>query len=176
MVDLNEYERIVKKYRKPLFKYCYYRLNGNIDLTEETIDDILHVLWRKWHTLDINGNVRAWLYRVADKEILRHLKNYNRYYKHNESLEAAIEDRRIDHLEYRDIYFAGNDISEDEYMEKICDSLSEEYKLIFRCRYIEQKTLMETSTLLEIPYSSLRLRISKLEVMVRKKVEELFNK
>lgn len=41
MVDNSEYMRIVKKYRKPLFKYCYYRLKENKTLTEETIDDIM---------------------------------------------------------------------------------------------------------------------------------------
>lgn len=41
MVDNNEYMRIVKKNRKPLFKYCYYRLMNNVTLAEETLDDIL---------------------------------------------------------------------------------------------------------------------------------------
>lgn len=175
MVDLNEYERIVKEYRKPLFKYCYYRLNGNIDLTEETIDDILHVLWRKWSTLDLNGNVRAWLYRVADKEILHHLKNYNRYYKHNESLEEAVEERKTEHLEYYDTYFAEAQVPEEVYIKQIHDHLTDEYKLIFRYRYMEKKTLMETAALTGIPYSSLRMRINKLEKIVRQKIEDILN-
>ena len=175
MVDLTEYERIVKEYRKPLFKYCYYRLYNNIDLTEETIDDILHILYKKWDTLDLNGNVRAWLYRVADREIKYHLKNHNRYYKHNESLEEAIEDRRIEHLEYYDTYFSGIDTPEEEYMDKIKSTLSDEYRQIFHYRYVEKKTLMETSSLTGIPYSSLRLRISKLEKTVRERIKEIFD-
>ena len=69
MVDITEYERVVREYRAPLFKYCFYRLRDNLELTEETVDDVLHVLYRKWDIIDPDGNVRAWLYRVADLEI-----------------------------------------------------------------------------------------------------------
>ena len=60
MVDINQFEKIVKLYRKPLLKYCYYRLSQNLTLTEETLDDILYVLYQKWDTLDLNGNIRAY--------------------------------------------------------------------------------------------------------------------
>ena len=175
MVDNNEYIRIVKMYRKPLFKYCYYRLMENKTLTEETIDDIIHVLYKKWDTLDLNGNIRAYLYRVADNCIKHNLDTYNRYYQHNESLEEAIENNRFDYVEQYDDYFLDNEIPEDVYIEKIKQSLPDEYRQIFIYRYIEKKTLMETSELIGIPYSSLRLRISKIDKLVREEVKKIFN-
>ena len=116
MVDNNEYMRIVKKYRKPLFKYCYYRLMENKTLTEETIDDIIHILYQKWDTLDLNGNIRAYLYRVADNCIKHNLENYNRYYQHNESLEEAIDNNRFDYVEQYDDYFLDDETPEEEYI------------------------------------------------------------
>ena len=43
MVDINEYEKIVKKYREQLFKYCYYRLMQNKTLAQETLNDVIYV-------------------------------------------------------------------------------------------------------------------------------------
>ena len=175
MVDNSEYMRIVKKYRKPLFKYCYYRLMENKTLTEETIDDIIHILYQKWDTLDLNGNIRAYLYRVADNCIKHNLENYNRYYQHNESLEEAIDNNRFDYVEQYDDYFLDDETPEEVYIERIKQALPDEYKEIFIYRYIEKKTLMETSELTGIPYSSLRLRISKIEKLIRDEVKRLFN-
>ena len=175
MVDNSEYMRIVKKYRKPLFKYCYYRLMENKTLTEETIDDIIHMLYQKWDTLDLNGNIRAYLYRVADNCIKHNLENYNRYYKRNESLEDAIDNNRFDYVEQYDDYFLDDETPEEVYIEKIKQVLPDEYREIFIYRYIEKKTLMETSKLIGIPYSSLRLRIIKIEKIIRDEIKKIFN-
>ena len=175
MVDNSEYMRIVKKYRKPLFKYCYYRLMENKTLTEETIDDIIHILYQKWDTLDLNGNIRAYLYRVADNCIKHNLENYNRYYKRNESLEEAIDNNRFDYVEQYDDYFLDDETPEEVYIEKIKQVLPDEYREIFIYRYIEKKTLMETSKLIGIPYSSLRLRIIKIEKIIRDEIKKIFN-
>lgn len=174
MVDINEYERIVSESHARLFKYCYYRLGKNAELTEETLNDIFHVLYKKWHTLDFDGNLMGWLYHVADLEVKQHLRKYNAYYFHNESLDTAITEHKIDELAYIDEYFSPDDINEEEYFEEITKSLPEEYKTIFRYRFIEKHTIIETSAYVGIPYSSLRLRIDKIEKIVRQKVKALF--
>ena len=175
MVDNNEYLCIVKKYRKPLFKYCYYRLMNNKTLTEETIDDIFHILYKKWDTLDFNNNIRAYLYRIADNRIKRTLENFNQYYKFNESLEEAIENNKFDHIYQCDDYFTDDEFSESKNIERIKQSLPQEFQEIFVYRYIEKKTLVETAELTGIPYSSLRLRISKIEKIIRDEVKKIFN-
>ncbi len=175
MVDKNQYEKIVKLYRKPLFKYCYYRLSQNLTLTEETLDDILYVLYQKWDTLDLNGNIRAYLYRVADRCIMHNLNTYNRYYTHNESFEEAVENNKLDYMKQYDDYFNNDEMNELRYLEKIQDNMPNEYKQIFVYRYIEKKTLVETSELTGIPYSSLRLRIDKIEKIIRVEVKKIFD-
>lgn len=174
MVDNKEYMRIVKKHRKALFQYCYYRLKENKPLAEETIDDIIHILYQKWDTLDLSGNIRAWLYRVADNCIKHNLEKYNRYYQHNESLEEAVEHNKFDYLEHYDSYFSNDETLEEEYIERIKRAIPDEYKEIFIYRYIERKTLVKTSELTGIPYSSLRLRVIKIEKIIRDEVKKIF--
>lgn len=174
MVDIKEYERIVKKYRKALFRYCYYRLNEDRELTEETFDDIIHVLYKKWDTLDRDGNVRSWLYSVADREIKGALRRHKRYYDRCTSLEEAVENGDCEHLEYYDEYFNDSSTPVEEYLERIRSSLPEEYRDVFVYRYVEKKTLTEVSSLTGIPYSSLRLRILRLEKLIRAEIEKIF--
>lgn len=175
MVDINEYEKIVKKYREQLFKYCYYRLMQNKTLAQETLNDVIYVLYQKWDTLDKSRNIKAYLYRVADRCIKHNLEKYNRYYKYNESLEEAIDSNRFDREEQYDEYFENDMFPIEEYVEQISSSLPKESRQIFIYRYIENKTISEISELTTIPYSSLRLRLSKIENAVRDEVKKIFN-
>lgn len=174
-MDNDEYICIVKKYRKPLFIYCYYRLKQNKTLTEETVDDVLHILYKKWDTLDLDGNIRAYLYRVADNCIKRSLEKYNRYYKRNESLEEAFENGRLDNLYHYDDYFSDEEFTDKSRIEQIKKALPEEYREIFVYRFVEKKTLKDISALTGIPYSSLRLRIKKIELMAKDEIKKLFD-
>lgn len=176
MVDINEYERVVEASQAPLFKYCYFRLGKNRELTEETLDDVFHVLYKKWSTLNLDDNLMGWLYHVADREIKQHLRRHNLYYKRFESLEEALDARQLESLAYTDEYFDKSDIDEEEYFDKIENALPAEYRKIFRYRFIEKHTLVETSAHLGIPYSTLRPRVLKLEEMIREKVAELFER
>ena len=173
-MDIKEYDNIVKEYRKQLFRYCYYRLYENMILTEETFDNVLLTLYKKWDTIDF-GNVKAWLYGVANLEIKQSLKKHNRYYDRNVSLDEILENGGGDVGEQYDEYFTDEDFREDEYIARLRDMLPEEYREIFTLRYIRKDTLADISAKTGIPYSSLRLRISKLERLIREKVKIMFN-
>lgn len=173
MVDTNEYERIVSEAHAPLFKYCYYRLGRSKELAEETLNDIFCVLYKKWHTLDRDDNLMGWLYHVADLEIKQHFRKHNLYYAHNAPLDD-ITKQRLNDIGYTDEYFIPDDVNEEKYLTQIESALPEEYIPIFRYRFIEKHTLTETSAYVGIPYSSLRLRVDKIEKIVRRRIKEIF--
>lgn len=173
MVDIIMYENIVERYTQPLYKYCYCRLHFDKTLTEETVNDIMILLFEKWDKLDIDNNIRAWLYRVADNCIKEKLRSHNRYYSNNDSLEEVIENNKFNDIHYFDEYFS-SDLTEEKYIERILESLSDEYKEIFKLRFIEKKTISETAKLVDIPYASLHLRLTKIEAIVRKEIKKIF--
>ena len=173
MIDLIKYEDIVRKYTRPLYKYCYCKLNYDKSLTDETVNDVMRVLFEKWDTLDVDDNIRAWLYRVADNCIRHNLSQENKYYSHVDSLEESVENRKLDDLEYYDEYFK-SDSHEEEYIDKIIHALPDEYREIFRLRYLEKKTIAETARLVGIPYASVHLRLTKIEAIVRKEIKKIF--
>ena len=173
MIDLKKYEDIVREYTPPLYKYCYCKLSFNKALTDETVNDVMRILFEKWDTLDLDDNIRAWLYRVADNCIKHNLSQYNCYYSHVDSLEERIENKKLDDLEYCDEYF-NNDEVEEEYIDKIIHSLPGEYKEIFKLRYLEKKTIAETASIVGIPYASVHLRLAKIEFIVKKEIKKIF--
>ena len=173
MIDLTNYEYIVRKYTQSLYRYCYCKFKCNKNLTDETVNDVMRILFEKWDTLNFGKNIKAWLYRVADNCIKHNLSQYNRYYSHINSLEENIENKKFDNFEYYDEYFT-NDLMEEEYINRIIDSLPDDFKEIFKLRYLEKKTIAETASILGMPYSTMYLRLTKVEAAVRKEISKIF--
>ncbi|MBR3639129.1 MAG: hypothetical protein IKN50_00825, partial [Clostridia bacterium] len=71
----------------------------------------------------------------------------------------------------RDIYFK-SETSEDDMILEIRDSVPEEHRELFRLRYVEKKTLEEISSNLGMPYSTLRRRVAKLDIVIKRTVHE----
>ena len=139
MFNVEQFEQIVLAHIKALNRYCLYRLHGNISLTDETVDDVFTILYNKWDEFDLNGNIRAYLYRVADLCIKQNIQKHKRYYKHNQSLEEAIENNELSHLRQTDKYFSDKeDVDSEVIIERIKVSLPEEYQAIFVYRYVEK--------------------------------------
>ena len=105
--------------------------------------------------------------------IKHNLSQYNRYYSHINSLEENIENKKFDNFEYYDEYFT-NDLMEEEYINRIIDSLPDDFKEIFKLRYLEKKTIAETASILGMPYSTMYLRLTKVEAAVRKEISKIF--
>ncbi len=156
-----------------MYRYCLPRLGNDYTLTEETVNDIMTVLFEKWDTIDLEENIRAYLYRVADNCIRYTLRKHNKYYHHNESYEEALENSRLDVGEQMDEYFC-SEATDEEYMWRIRDALPEEYRELFVLRYVEKKTICDISRITGIPYSSLRLRLRKTEDCVRNEIKQIF--
>lgn len=174
MVDIEKYNKIVRKYTQPLYKYCYKRLHKDKQLAEDTVIDIMDVLRQKWDKLDIGENIRAWLYRVADNCIKHSLRKYDDFYSNNTSLEEKLENHPVEGIQCYDEYFSDEN-SEEEYIKRIIAALPDEYKEIFRLRYIEKKTIKETAELVKMPYTSVHLRLTKIEPLVREEIRKIFH-
>ena len=173
MVDLLKYENLVKTYTAPIYYYCYCKLSFNGPLAEETVSDVMRILFEKWDKLDVDDNIKVWLYRVADGCIKNNSRKYNRYYKKTASLEEQIENRVFDNTLHYDEYFS-SDFSEEEYICRILASLPDEYKEIFRVRYIEKKTIKETADTVGLSYAALYLRLTKIEAIVKEEIKKYF--
>lgn len=169
-MDIELYESVVRKCTPPLYRYCSYRLSFNQQLVEETVNDVMRILFIKWDTLEITDDILRYLYRVADNCIKQARERDYEYYSVHSSFEEAMDEGKICEPAYFDDYF--HDIDEDElFIQKVVETLPEEYQRIFKYRYIDKKTIVKIVELTGIPYSSVRLRLMKIEEYIKCQVK-----
>lgn len=101
------FDDIYKEYYHIILNFCYFKLN-NRELAEDCTQEVFLALAKKMHTLRLDTNIAAWLYKAAKIEILR----CNKKHKHNISLDE-IDDIPQEIVESQGIF--DDIITEDEY-------------------------------------------------------------
>ena len=178
---LKEFEEILQRYQKEIFGYCFKKMSFNKSWAEEVVDDVFLNLFEKWESLTIGDEIRGYLYRTADILIKKKLRCESRYYNRNVPIdESSIRSPEDEQFEF-DTYTEANlpslhaeDFFETDYMQEFKNTLSPEDKVIYELRFEKQLTLVQVSESSRIPYSTVRLRLFKIEKKVRKKIKDLF--
>ncbi len=169
MIEREELERLIAENAKPLFRYCLYRLGGNEDLTEQTVSDVWLVLVKKSAVLRGGKDMRAFLYRTADRCIKHNIDKHKRRLDSTASFDEW--KTSVSESTTEDDYFK-DDRSDDELLEETARKLPEEQRELFRMRFIEKMKLSEIVSSTGLPYSSVRYRIELLKREVVRIVRE----
>ena len=171
MFDVSRFEELYREYYARIFEYCLTKISFDRDCAAEAADNVFVTLYRKWDKLTLGENVKFWLYRTADNFIKKQHKKKKRTGDRLDVFSGPedIEDR--EEFASRDVYFK-SETSEDDMILEIRDSVSEEYRELFKLRYVEKKTLEEISSVLDVPYSTLRRRIAKLDIVIKRIIHE----
>lgn len=163
-------EDVFEQYSELIFRYCFARINNHYHDAEEITHEVIVILCQKWHQLK-KDNILAWLYRCTDM----YIKKY-RTKKHKESKYITyIEDlsrseEPAAEAEYNP-YIFDKDIN--QYIEDICQMLSDSENKLFDCRYKKRMTLMEIAAFLKMPYSTLHDKIKVLDKKIQILVREI---
>lgn len=171
MFDEKEFENIVKRHHKSIYSYCLSKLNFDDYYADEVTNDVFNLLFEKWDELDLENNVLAWLYRVADNYIKKHWTKQHK--NREESLEAALESGK---LENNDLFYttieSDVDINVEKELEKIAHELPEELKQLFIYRIINKKTFAEICSITGLPYTTVNNRVEKAKKKVKKIIKQ----
>ena len=149
-------------------------MNKDQQSTEEVMDDVFDLLFKKWDDLDKGESIGAYLYRAADIFVKKKLRENSEYYSHNEEFDPDIAEKIGQTGIHFDKYFESDEPEIEDCIEIIKQSLNENDRRLFIYRYIEKKTLIEISDITGIPYSSLRYKIFKIEKIVKEKIKNIF--
>jgi len=174
MFNETEFNNIFYSHKDRLYKYCYIRLNKDKQATEEVLDDVFDLLFKKWDGLEKGESIGAYLYRVADIFIKKKLSEISEYYSHNEEFDLEYAEKTGLSGIHIDKYFESEEPEVEECIEIIKQSLDESEKQLFNYRYVENKTLNEIVEITRIPYSSLRYRLFKLDQVIKKEIKNIF--
>ena len=171
MFDVSRFEELYRKYYAPIFEYCLTKLSFDRDCAAEAADNVFVTLYRKWDKMTLGENVKYWLYRTADNFIKKQYKKKKRFLDQLDVFNGPVDVENREEFASRDIYFK-SETSEDDMILEIRDSVPEEHRELFRLRYVEKKTLEEISSNLGMPYSTLRRRVAKLDIVIKRTVHE----
>ena len=164
--DLLKFEAAARKYQSAVVRYCYGRLGGDGELALEVFDDVLEVLYKKWDRIDTDSDILPWLLRVADNLSKNALRRKRKYYSNVVPLPDGSDGGGGPAV--TDEYFLPD---EDETVGRIEKDLSDADRTLFHARFIEKKTLKEMESSMGFPYSTLRIRLKKIETTVRERIE-----
>jgi len=72
---MDMFEEIVHRNRDELINFCILRMKYDESAAEDVVQEVFLTLYSK-KSLDLHGNIRAWLFRTAENKI-------KEYYRHN---------------------------------------------------------------------------------------------
>lgn len=172
MVDDHAFEALVMQHAEALYRYCFLRVSCDGPLADEVYNDVLFILYRKWDSLKKEKGIRTWLYKTANHCSARALRKKMRRESRTVSMEEYLQEGSERAAE--DVYFDSKEPPQ-AYFPRLEQALPREYREIFRLRFLQKLSLMEVAERVGLSYSTLRLRLVKIEALLRKEVERIFD-
>lgn len=172
MIDNYQFEDLYKKFYAPVYKYCLVRLSFDRDSAADAADNVFMTLYEKRDGIDPGERIGMWLYRAADNYIKKAYLKAKRYYSMIDGEIDPDDPEDSELFSSWDRYFE-NETPEEDMIKKVGESVPEEYRELFRLRYVEKKTLNEIAERLGVPYSTLRRRISKMDLEIRREIHKM---
>ncbi len=97
--DMVSYNRLIKKYFKPLFNFSY-RFCQDRDILKDCIQELFLDLWNKRHDLIQPNSVKSYLFKAVRNRVIREQGKWNKNQSLGDDydfiLEFSIEEKIID--------------------------------------------------------------------------------
>ena len=165
MIDADEMRSIITEYNERLYKYCL-RILGDKMAAEDVTNDVWLIIIRKMSKLRQGDDIRAYIYRVADKCIMRWRKSWAKRAAREGPLDTALDIASDAPAPFEDDAMKG--LTDEELLGELERKLPEESRKLFRLRFIEKRKLEEIAAISGAPYSSVWLHIEKIKGQAEK--------
>lgn len=157
---------IIDKYQSELYLYCFALTRKNRQASEDIVSDVFWLLIEKQNQLYFD-QIKAWLFRTADKYILKHRSSLARNAKKFVDTEQIAE---IYTEENYSTLVSDNDM--ETYKRQIYEKLTTDEKVLYNYRYTYKMTLQDISAKTNMPYSTLYDKYRSLD----KKIKDMAKK
>ena len=141
------FEFLIEKFKNSVFTVCY-RTIGNIEDAKDISQDTFIDVYMKLKTLQDPQKFSAWINKIAVNKCLNFLRKKEALYVFSEVYPSVSNDRDKDLVERDTINF-------------LLSKLSPDYRIVFILFYIEDKTIKEIATILEITESAVKMRLKR---------------
>ena len=162
--DLGAFERIYKMYEKQLGQYAFQFTKSRF-ISDEIIQDVFFKLWLHRKSLQKDGNIKAYLYRMVRNRSL----NYIRDAVQHEDLAEVLKKDALRARDQADDHVISMDL--DNLMDSILERLPERKRNIYQLSRQQGKSNGEIAKQLGITIKTVENHIWEALLIIKKHVE-----
>jgi RNA polymerase sigma-70 factor (ECF subfamily) len=169
--DQTAFTELVELYSERIFNLAL-RILKNSDDASDVLQETFTAVYEKIDSFDGRSNFFTWLYRIATNFSLMKLRKDRRTIYTDQDMEEQFDNPdKLQIHEWQDLPL--KDMLNDEFrrnLESAIDQLPEIYRSVFILRDVEDMSIKETSTILGITESNVKIRLKRARVYLREQL------
>ncbi|MCM1035290.1 MAG: RNA polymerase sigma factor [Paludibacter sp.] len=164
------FEELYRRYAKVIQGFLYRRLQGDVDLSADLLQDVFMRLWSGRLLYGSGQPFRPWIYTIAYNLLRNHYRNMD--YAASYVLETictqveGIEDNTPLYIDQANFTVA---------LQTTVQRLSEPQQLLFELRYTEELTVPEIAVVMGLPEGTVKSRLHTLLKFLRQQLKAYEN-
>ena len=165
--DVEAFGILVERYEQKMKRYARRFLLGSHD-AEDIAQDVFLKCYTNIQSFDVKRRFSPWIYRIAHNELVNRIKKKGR-----EPLPFFDADTIFPHPVAKEKSERGVEMSEArELVEKTLDKLTPYYREVLVLYYIEELSYEEISDIIQIPISTVGVRLKRAKESMKKVLEK----
>lgn len=158
-------ERDYKLYYTNLQRFCKIKLKNQVQ-ADDCVQESFYILYKHYIKNEEIKNVAGFLYKIADNLI-------KEQWRENQKAENVIQiDSMAETIAAKENNYS--DIDYDSLAENLILTLNENEKIIYKLKYIENKSIKEISQELNLSFDVIAKRLSRLRQKVKEQIKDQF--
>lgn len=155
--SISAIEFLIEKFKNRIFTVCY-RIIGNIEDAKDISQDTFFEIYMKLKTLQDPRKFSVWIYKIAVNKSTNFLRKKRRVLPFSKANSFVTEeiDKKI--IKRDTINF-------------LLSRLTPDYRTVFVLFYIEDKTIKEIASILDITESAVKMRLKRAREKLKKFTE-----
>jgi len=174
--DREAFTELVNLYSDRVYNLAL-RILKNPDDAADILQETFITVFEKIQTFDGRSDFFTWLYRIATNFSLMKLRKDRRMILSEEELEAKFDNPgQMELHEWQNLPL--KDMLSDEFrkhLDEAVDSLPDIYRSVFVLRDLENLSIKETSKVLGITESNVKIRLKRARMFLREKLAQYMN-
>jgi len=174
--DREAFTELVNLYSDRVYNLAL-RILKSPDDAADILQETFITVFEKIQTFDGRSDFFTWLYRIATNFSLMKLRKDRRMILSEEELEAKFDNPgRMELHEWQSLPL--KDMLSDEFrkhLDEAVDSLPDIYRSVFVLRDLENLSIKETSKILGITESNVKIRLKRARMYLREKLAQYMN-
>ncbi len=151
--DRDALHQLYRKYYQPLLRFTY-RLTGRLDLAEETVNDVMLVVWQDAGAFEARSRVATWIMGIAYRKAMKLGERARRWYSRFAAADFGASIERTER---------GTELTEqtelEDLLEQALRALPAEQRAVVELTYYFGCSYEEIASIVDCPVNTVKTRM-----------------